>query len=166
MGQEIERKFLVAGDGWRLGGGKRIDIVQAYIAQGKKAQVRVRIINGETAVLTVKDRAAGPVRAEFEYPVPIADARAMLALRTGSLIEKTRTIVPVGGMHWEVDVFRGELDGLVLAEIELDDAARELTLPPWAGREVTSDPRYYNAALAISGAVPVEGHEAGSRDGR
>lgn len=165
MGQEIERKFLVGGEGWRLDGGKRIDIVQAYVALGEKAQVRVRIIDGETAVLTVKDRAAGPVRAEFEYPIPIADARAMLALRTGSLIEKTRTIVPIGGMHWEIDVFRGDLAGLVLAEIELDDAARELTLPPWAGQEVTNDPRYYNAALAISGTVPVEGEQANSRGG-
>lgn len=164
MGQEIERKFLVTGDGWRLDGGKRFDIVQAYVAIGEKAQVRVRIIDGERAVLTIKDRAAGPERAEFEYPIPIADARAMLALRTGSLIEKTRTIVPVGAMQWEVDMFRGDLAGLVLAEIELDDAAPELTLPSWAGREVTSDPRYYNAALAISGTVPAEGLETDGRD--
>lgn len=165
MGQEIERKFLVSGDGWRLSGTKRIDFVQAYVAISEKAQVRVRIIDGERAVLTVKDRATGPVRAEFEYPIPVADARAMLALRTGGLIEKTRTIVPVGAMRWEVDVFRGDLAGLVLAEIELDDAAHRLTPPPWAGREVTEDARYYNAALAISGRVPPEGHEDVSRSG-
>ena len=165
MGQEIERKFLVTGDGWRLSGAKRIDIVQAYVAIGEKAQVRVRIIDGESAVLTVKDRATGPIRVEFEYPIPIADARAMLALRTGSLIEKTRTIVPVGAMLWEVDMFRGDLAGLVLAEIELDDAAFALTLPPWTGREVTGDARYYNAALAMSGAVPAEGREDLSSSG-
>jgi adenylate cyclase len=165
VGQEIERKFLVAGDGWRLSSAKRIDIVQAYVAIGEKAQVRVRIIDGERAVLTVKDRVSGPVRAEFEYPIPVPDARAMLVLRTGCLIEKTRTIVPVGAMQWEVDMFRGDLTGLVLAEIELDDAAFALTLPPWAGREVTEDARYYNAALAMSGAVPAEGREDLSRSG-
>lgn len=160
MGQEIERKFLVVGDGWRLEGGKQTSIMQAYVAMGEKAQVRVRIIDGETAKLTVKDRVPGAVRAEFEYAIPVEDARVMLALRTGGLIEKTRNIVPFGGMQWEVDVFGGALAGLVLAEVELDDAARHFTLPPWAGREVTGDARYYNAALAISGTVPVEGENA------
>lgn len=162
MGQEIERKFLVVEDDWKQAGGTRTDIVQAYIAMGEKAQVRVRIMDGKTAVLTVKGRGAGPVRAEFEYAIPVEDARAMLALRTAGLIEKTRNIVTVGGMRWEIDVFRGAFAGLVLAEIELAAADDALTLPSWVGREVTDDARYYNAALALSGRVPVEG--AGNAD--
>lgn len=159
MGVEIERKFLVKSDAWQQHGGERTHIVQAYIAQGEKAQVRVRIRNGEHAVLTVKSREPGLRRAEFEYPIPIADARAMLRLRTGSLVEKTRTAVRHGGLLWEVDVFSGDLSGLILAEVELDEGGQNVALPCWVGREVTDDPRYYNAALALSGTVPVERDE-------
>lgn len=160
MAQEIERKFLVKDDAWKELGGERTRIVQAYIASGEKAQLRVRIRDDEMAVLTVKSRDPGMVRAEFEYPIPIADARAMLALRSGSLIEKTRTVLRHADVQWEVDVFEGKLQGLVIAEVELDDAAGDVELPPWVGREVTDDPRYYNAALAMSGTVPAEQEEA------
>lgn len=156
---EIERKFLVKSDAWQQRGGTCTHIVQAYIALGEQAQVRVRILNGEQAVLTVKSREPGMTRAEFEYPVPVTDAQAMLPLRTGSLIEKTRTAVNQEGLLWEVDTFSGDLSGLVLAEVELDDAARKIALPDWIGREVTDDPQYYNAALAVSGVVPAEQDE-------
>lgn len=159
MALEIERKFLVTSDAWRQERGTRTNIVQAYIALDERVQVRVRIQNGENAVLTIKSREPGLVRTEFEYSIPIDDARAMLPLRTGSLIEKTRTAISHGGRRWEVDVFSGDLAGLVLAELELDDAARAVLLPDWIGREVTGNPRYYNAALAVSGAVPVEQDE-------
>lgn len=162
MGLEIERKFLVNNDAWQRQDGTRSHIVQAYIALGEKAHVRVRIHDHQRAVLTLKSRAPGVRRAEFEYPVPLADARAMLPLRSGSLVEKTRTTVQHEGLLWEVDVFSGDLSGLVLAEVELDDVAREVKLPAWIGREVTDDPRYYNAALAMSGTVPVEQDEKAS----
>lgn len=154
MGQEIERKFLVTGEGWQDLPGPEKQIVQAYITQSKKAHVRVRIVDGNSALLTIKDSVAGRVRREFEYPIPLEDARAMLALRTGCLIEKTRKLVRLNGLVWEIDCFGGALEGLVLAEVELDEPEQALTLPGWLGPEVTDDPRYYNAALARSGAVP------------
>lgn len=151
MGQEIERKFLVAGEGWRDEPGKEKQIVQAYIGMGEKAQVRVRIIDGTSAVLTVKDCGTGLVRQEYEYAVPPADARAMLELRTGGLIEKTRKEIRRGDLVWEVDCYSGGLAGLVVAEVELADSDDQAPLPDWAGREVTGDPRYYNATLALDG---------------
>lgn len=159
MGQEIERKFLVTGDGWQREGGTSTDIVQAYLAFGDKAQVRVRIMDGESAVLTVKGIEAGLARAEYEYAIPVAEACAMLALCTGCVIEKKRTVIKCGALFWEVDVFGGAQAGLVLAEVELDDATRDVPLPSWIGREVTGDARYYNAALARNGTVPVEREE-------
>lgn len=149
MGQEIERKFLVSGDGWRSEPGKETEIVQGYIAIGDKAQVRVRILNGTSAVITIKDRKQELVRQEFEYPIPLSDARAMLALHTGNLIEKTRRRIQRDGIFWEIDCFRGELDGLILAEVELDVPEKTISLPDWLGREVTGDPNYYNVMLAL-----------------
>ncbi|MCT2399053.1 CYTH domain-containing protein [Novosphingobium mangrovi (ex Huang et al. 2023)] len=153
---EIERKFLVDGDGWRDGvtGSRRIR--QAYLSKGGAASVRIRLVDEREARLTVK--AAGSVdgaalaRAEFEYPVPFEHAQAMLDLRIGRIIEKTRYLVPAGnGRVWEVDVFDGDHEGLILAEIELDAADEHVVLPDWIGREVTDDPGYSNAVLAQVG---------------
>jgi adenylate cyclase len=150
---EIERKFLVEGDAWRDGvtGSKRIR--QAYLSNGGAPSVRIRLLDDCKAKLTVKARANadGPAlsRAEFEYSVPYEDALAMLDLRIGQILEKTRYLVPAeNGRTWEVDVFSGAHEGLVLAEIELDRADEAITLPDWIGREVTNDPKYGNAALA------------------
>lgn len=149
MGQEIERKFLVSGDGWRSEPGDATEIVQAYIATGEKAHVRVRILNGASAVITIKDSKQALARQEFEYPIPVTDAKAMLALRTGNLIEKTRTRIHRDDIVWEIDCFRQELDGLILAEVECDDPGKIISLPDWVGREVTGDPHYYNVRLAL-----------------
>ena len=151
MGQEIERKFLVNGEGWRDEPGEERRIVQGYIAIGDMAQVRVRIIDGTSALLTVKDRGTGVERQEYEYAIPADDARAMLKLRTGNLIEKTRKKIWRGDLVWEVDCFSGGLAGLVLAEVELKGADDQMPLPDWVGREVTGDPKYYNVTLALSG---------------
>lgn len=154
MGFEIERKFLVQGDAWRdLITGSR-HIRQAYLSTRTEASVRVRIIDEQRARLTIKgaSRTEGKAlsRAEFEYPVPIEDALAMLDLRVGQIIEKTRYHVPAGnGRMWEVDEFSGDLAGLVLAEIELADAEEVIAQPDWLGREVTSDPAYGNMTLAL-----------------
>lgn len=153
MGIEIERKFLVDGDAWRAGVTDARRIRQAYLSAGDASSIRVRVIDERSAKLTVK-AARGPgestlCRTEFEYPVPLDDALAMLDLRAGRIIEKTRYQVPAGnGRAWEVDVFSGALDGLVLAEIELDHPDEDIALPSWIGREVTDDPRYTNVALA------------------
>jgi CYTH domain-containing protein len=157
MPTEIERKFLVVDDRWRgaaLGPGLRLR--QGYLRGGggpRHPLVRVRLA-GEQAFLTIK----GPglmIRAEYEYPIPLADAEAMLGtLCAPPVIEKTRTRVAHAGLVWEVDVFAGHLGGLVLAEVELADAAQPVPLPPWVGREVTQDPRYLNSALAKVPAPP------------
>ncbi|MGH6782540.1 MAG: CYTH domain-containing protein [Sphingomonadaceae bacterium] len=158
MAIEIERKFLVVNDGWRAGTIASKAIRQGYLARGHPASVRIRVTDGVAAMLTIKSALAGGGRQEFEYPVSLADADALLALAEGDLIEKRRHIVPdsQGGLNWEVDVFGGRLSGLVLAEIELDRIDRPLVLPGWIGREVTEDPRYYNAQLSRAETVPGE----------
>ena len=90
----------------------------------------------------------GSSRPEFEYPVPLADGEAMLAMCERPLLEKTRRRVAHDGLEWEVDVFEGDNAGLVLAEVELERADQPVSLPAWAGLEVTDDPRYYNVNLA------------------
>lgn len=146
MAVEIERKFLVTGDGWRHGPGRRL--VQGYLSDAGSATVRVRI-DGERAFLTIKGPDAGPARLEFEYAVTLADAEAMLALCRRPLVEKRRHEVAHAGHLWEVDVFEGENAGLVLAEVELSAEDQPVELPSWVGREVTDDLRYRNANLPL-----------------
>jgi adenylate cyclase len=151
MAAEIERKFLVRGDGWKAGadGGSRLR--QAYLAADGGCAVRVRIEDEKSACITIKSARPGARRDEFEYEVPVADARDMLPLRTGEIIEKTRYRVPAGGLTWEIDVFSGAHDGLIVAEIELPDENASFTRPGWLGDEITHDRRYYNASLALNG---------------
>jgi adenylate cyclase len=159
MAVEIERKFLVEGDGWRGAVTASRRIRQAYLSNEGAASVRIRVIDEEKAKLTIKSRqksGEGALsRSEFEYPVPLEDALAMIELRAGQIIDKTRHLVPAGnGRTWEVDVFAGAHQGLVLAEIELEAADEDIDLPDWVGREVTGDPRYGNVALARGDAAP------------
>jgi adenylate cyclase len=146
MGQEIERKFLVVGDGWRPGArGQRFR--QGYLSSTRERTVRVRV-HGDRAALTIKGPARGIVRPEFEYEIPVADAEILLdTLCERPLIEKTRWFVEFGGLSWEIDEFAGENAGLVMAEVELEREDQPFDLPPWAGAEVTHDARYQNASL-------------------
>lgn len=153
MGQEIERRFLVTGEGWRAGVAAARRLRQGYLAREDGVTIRVRIAD-DAAALTIKGP-GGLVRPEYEYPLPVAEAQEMLdRLCAGRRLVKTRHPVPHGGLTWEVDVFEGPLEGLVIAEVELPDPAHDLVLPSWAGREVTDDPRYANAALASAAAPP------------
>jgi adenylate cyclase len=146
MGREIERKFLVAGDGWRKGA-KRSRLSQGYLYAGKDKSVRVRLEDGRGTV-TIKGPSRGAGRAEYEYSIPAKDAREMLReLCEKPLIEKTRFRVRFGGLVWEIDEFAGDNAGLVVAEVELKRAGQKVSLPPWIGREVTRDSRYLNANL-------------------
>ncbi|MET0288208.1 MAG: CYTH domain-containing protein [Pseudoxanthomonas sp.] len=154
MGIEIERKFLVTGDAWRQTAYAVIPMAQGYLnevgavdAGTQKASVRVRL-QGEAAFLNLKSRALGHTRQEFEYPVPMEDARALLALCVGGLIDKRRHLVQVGAHVWEVDEFLGDNAGLVVAEVELGAADEAFEKPDWVGAEVTDEGRYYNLALA------------------
>ena len=148
---EIERKFLAAGDGWRaLASEPGARYVQGYLLAEKGRSVRVRLA-GETGFLTIKGPAAGArglARAEYEYPIPGADARELLALCPPTLVEKTRYRIPLNGLIWEVDEFSGENCGLVLIEVELASENQEVTLPDWVGQEVSGDARYKNSMLS------------------
>jgi adenylate cyclase len=151
MAIEIERRFLVEGSDWKQSAQAPSHIRQAYLALTSAASVRIRIKNDDDATLTIKSAQAGIERAEFEYAIPAADAEKLMALRTGRVIEKQRHGVAIGKAYWEVDVFGGELRGLVIAEIELDHKDRHFERPGWLGEEITSDVRYSNASLAIYG---------------
>ncbi len=155
MGTEIERKFLLRNEDWRADASRRRGAGvtngkvyrQGYLSAAVERNVRVRII-GEEGYLTVKGRASGITRLEFEYQIPLADAEQMLdELCLKPLIEKTRFLVEHSGLTWEIDEFAGDNSGLVVAEVELDEEAQEVELPAWIGREVTDDPRYLNSNL-------------------
>jgi adenylate cyclase len=148
MKYEIERRFLVVGDGWRRTVVARTRMRQAYLNFDGTSSVRVRIEDGQRAVLTVKARGPAIRRFEIEYPLPVADAEELMQHRRGSIVEKTRHLVPSGGSTWEVDVFAGESAGLVIAEIELGDDDQDFSRPSWLGPEITGDGRYCNSALA------------------
>lgn len=147
MATEIERKFLLRDDSWRAEADAGTPFSQGYFGGGGKASVRVRI-EGERANLNIKGATLGVTRREYEYPVPLAEAKEMLdELCEKPLIEKTRYCVKHAGLTWEVDVFEGENAGLVVAEVELPDEAHPIELPPWVGEEVSHDTRYYNVCL-------------------
>ena len=151
---EIERKFLVISDAWRAAAHEVVPMAQGYLndlaamdSGAMKASVRVRIA-GDAAFLNLKSRELGHTRQEFDYPIPVDDARALLALSVGGLVDKRRHYVRHEGHLWEVDEFLGDNAGLVVAEIELGDANEAFARPAWLGREVTDEARYYNLALA------------------
>ena len=145
MGTEIERKFLVRGDAWRALGRAAV-FRQGYLSTVKERTVRIRVV-GDQGWITVKGLTVGATRAEFEYAIPVDDAHEMLELCAQPLIEKTRTVVDLGDLQWEIDEFTGPNEGLIVAEVELQRADQEIDLPDWVGDEVTDDPRYYNANL-------------------
>ena len=148
MAQEIERKFLVTGDAWRGQVRSSARYRQGYLSNGDRCSVRVRVA-GDEAYLNIKSATLDIVRTEYEYPIPVTEAKEMLdQLCSGLLIEKTRHFVDYGGHVWEIDVFEGENRGLVIAEIELDRRDAEFLRPPWVAAEVSDDPRYYNVYLA------------------
>jgi len=145
MGREIERKFLVDGTGWRTGRG--VEYRQGYLSTVRERTVRVRRA-GEKAYLTVKGANVRATRSEYEYEIPLSDAIEMLEqLCSRPLVEKRRYRVEHAGLTWEIDEFSGENAGLVLAEVELTSEQLEIQRPPWVGKEVTDDPRYFSANL-------------------
>lgn len=146
MATEIERKYLVVDDAWRsLAAGTVFR--QGYLSTVKERTVRIRVV-GDRGYLTVKGLTVGAVRSEFEYEIPIADAEQMLnELCEQPLIEKTRYVIELNGLTWEIDRFSGVNEGLVVAEVELEDEDQPIALPEWIGEEVTHDARYFNANL-------------------
>jgi CYTH domain-containing protein len=146
MGTEIERKFLVKPGAW-VPTDAGTHFRQGYLNSQKERVVRVRI-EGHVAKLTIKGLTRGISRSEFEYPIPVPDANALHDhLCEQPLIDKHRHVERHDGLTWEIDVFHGDNDGLVLAEVELPSADTPLTPPAWAGEEVSGDPRYFNSNL-------------------
>ena len=146
MGREIERKFLVKG-GFEKAALGCVHVVQGYLSSDPQRIVRVRL-KGEKGYLTVKGPGALN-RFEWEQEISADEAEALLSLAEPGIVDKTRYLVPAGdGRHtWEVDVFHGDNEGLVVAEIELSSEDDPFDRPDWLGEEVTGDPRYYNSSL-------------------
>jgi adenylate cyclase len=146
MGVEIERKFLLSGEGWRALG-EPVLLRQGYLCSDPARTVRVRI-EGESGLLTIKSKSTGATRGEWEYPIPLAEAQELLdRVCERPLVEKYRRRIPYAGFTWEVDEFLGENAGLVVAEIELPSEDTSFDKPAWIGQEVTGEKRYYNSSL-------------------
>ena len=147
MPHEFERKDLVRDDSWLDYAREGTVFRQGYLPGAKTASVRVRL-SGDKAHLNIKSAALSVIRKEFDYEIPVHDAEDMLDnFCERPLIEKIRYHVDHAGHTWEVDVFEGENDGLVIAEIELDSPDESFELPGWVGEDVSDDPRYYNPNL-------------------
>lgn len=156
MAQEIERKFIVTSEGWTSLAKSSSLIRQGYLSSNAKATVRVRTWDEARAAITLKGPSKGASRAEYEYEIPIEDARELMELARPNTVEKRRHIVPFGGLTWEIDVFEGRHQGLIIAEVELETEDHEVELPDWVGAEVTYDDRYFNASLARADDIPQE----------
>ena len=149
MALEIERKFLVDAEkisALNLTGGEKI--FQGYLSTDKNKTVRVRVKNNR-GFLTVKSANVGIVRKEFEYEIPVADAEEILKLCAPNVLQKVRYKVEYAGKIFEVDIFSGRHQGLILAEVELNSPTEIVDLPDWIGEEVSDNPKYYNSNLTL-----------------
>ncbi|MFA5783309.1 MAG: CYTH domain-containing protein [Phycisphaerae bacterium] len=147
MAVEIERKFLVKSEAYRQLA-RPVFFRQGYLSRAKERVVRIRV-EGEKAFLTVKGTTRGFARTEYEDEIPLGDAEHMLAeLCEKPIMEKDRYRIVHNGVEWDVDEFHGANEGLVIAEVSLNDENQDVALPDWAGREVSNEPRYFNVNLA------------------
>jgi len=149
MGIEIERKFLVKKDKWaQVVKEKRSLYRQGYILSDPQKTIRVRLTDTE-AFLTIKGQTVGAARPEFEYSIPMEDARHMLDNFCISELSKIRYFIPHDGHTWEVDEFLGQNEGLIVAEIELSSEDEQFSLPDWVDKDVTAEKKYTNSNLAV-----------------
>ena len=149
MAVEIEFKYLVTSDSYKEQSTESHHIVQGFLSRERGRCVRVRLWD-DRAVITIKGMSTGPSRPEYEYEIPVEDARELLQMCPPPIIDKTRHIVLWKGHRWEVDEFHGNLTPLVVAEIELPSADSSYALPPFVGRNVTDDHRYCNSQLGLT----------------
>jgi adenylate cyclase len=148
MTLEIERKYLVINNKWKNNVTYKSEIKQGYLANVPNVSVRVRI-SGKAARLTIKGRSTGISRSEYEYSIPLQDAQELLKDHVaGTVIEKVRYKVKCGDHVWDLDVFTGANQGLIMAEVELRSEEEGFEMPEWVGEEVSTDRRYYNASLS------------------
>lgn len=146
MAIEIEHKYLVIDDSYKALSDKQVEIMQGYLIRDPEHTVRIRIC-GDEGSLTIKGKNNGDTRLEFEYGIPIDDARQMMRMCGDNILIKTRYYVPYAGHIWEVDEFHGRHSGLVISEIELSESSHDYQLPPFIGKEVTGDARFYNSSM-------------------
>ena len=146
MATEIERKFLVTGSSWRTR--TPTYYCQGYLNRDKNRTVRVRIA-GESGVLTIKGLTIGASRREYEYNIPVTDAKELLSMCDGPMIEKMRHKIYHDGLTWEIDEFLGDNEGLVIAEVELVSESQVFISPDFLAREITHDDRYFNSNLSV-----------------
>lgn len=149
MAIEIEHKFLLANEDWRKNVSHSVKYRQGYLSSQATSSIRVRTSNDQ-AWLNIKSATIGTHRHEYEYEIPLIDANEILnTLCKKPLIEKTRHFITDNTHLWEIDVFEGENQGLIVAEIELEITGEDFSKPSWLGQEVTDDLRYYNNNLAL-----------------
>lgn len=147
MATEIEHKYLIINNNYKMQATSCKHICQGYLSKDKERSVRVRI-SDDNAYITIKGKNQGDTRLEYEYSIPVEDARIMLnTLCIQPIIEKYRHIVEYNGNIWEIDEFKGALEGLNLAEIEIPYSEYKYDIPPFIGKNVTHDSRYYNSNL-------------------
>ena len=147
MATEIEHKFLVVDDSYKSLASDKSEITQGFLSRDPQRVVRVRV-RDDKGFITIKGATVAAARPEFEYQIPLDDAMQLMALCEPPVIVKTRYIVEHQGEKWEVDEFHGDLQPLVIAELEVPYEGYDFELPPFVGREVTDDPRYYNSNLS------------------
>jgi adenylate cyclase len=147
MAIETERKFLIKGSFEQMAV-KKIRIRQSYFSTDPGRTIRLRI-TGEKGIITFKSNRGKDSfsRNEWDYEIPLKDAEEMIKICLPGIIDKTRHFIPAGRHVFEVDVFHGKNEGLVIAEIELSSESEEFERPEWLGEEVTGNPRYYNSNL-------------------
>jgi adenylate cyclase len=144
---EIERKFTVDKEKWEeIEKPEPTQIVQSYLSSNPECTVRIRI-KGKKGFLTIKGKTIGISRSEFEYEIPLEDAQQMIQSFATKTLSKFRYEIQIENHLWEVDVFQGKLDGLIIAEIELKDEKESFTLPEWAIEDVSDNIEYYNSRL-------------------
>lgn len=147
MATEIERKFLIVNDSWRNSVYRSEHLCQGYLVSDGCRSVRVRIADNR-AYLNIKSATLGVSRSEYEYSIPVEDAREILDnLCRKPLLKKTRHYLRHGTHTWEIDVFEGDNAGLIVAEVELSHPDERFLKPAWAGEDVSHERRYYNACL-------------------
>ena len=149
MGIEIEHKYLVKDDSYKRLSDNNSTIRQGFLSRNPERTVRVRV-RDDQGFITIKGKGDGAAHPEFEYEIPLDDAVRLMSLCEPPVIEKTRYIAMHDGNRWEVDVFHGSLEGLVIAELEVPSEDYRFSLPPFVGREVTGNPKYYNSQLGIN----------------
>ena len=150
MGVETEKKFLVKKELWNKVRKKGTRYRQGYMLHQEDKTIRIRLIEGDQGYITIKGKARGISRPEYEYAIPKKDAEELLENFCDAFVSKKRYKINIEGKLWEVDEFLGDNEGLIVAELELKEEAEQFNLPEWIGTEVTGDPRYYNSELSVN----------------